>query len=116
MDGRPSCALEATLIDISVSFGTIQRSNDEITAGWIAAQAHARKKDGIPVCALIAIRGSDIDLRLPAGDCGPGGGGGRMPNSREQELIQLWRKFHLDGKQFSPGLLQAFVKQAARLS
>jgi hypothetical protein len=39
-----------------------------------------------------------------------------MPNSREQAIIDLWRRLHLDGGDFSPGNLQAFVKQASRLS
>jgi hypothetical protein len=104
------------LFSIAVSFGTVQRINDEITAGWIAEQQHSRERDGVPVCATIQIQGSGVDVRLPVGDCGSGGGGGRAPNSQEQEIIDLWRKLHLDGMQFSPGNLQAFAKQVSRLS
>jgi hypothetical protein len=34
---------------ITVSFGTVQRANDEITAGWIVEQQHAREREGGPV-------------------------------------------------------------------
>jgi hypothetical protein len=101
---------------VSVSFGTVQRVNDEITAGWIAEQQHAREQDGVPVCAIVRVHGPDIGLALPVGQCGPGAGGGKLPNAREQALIDLWRRLHLDGSEFSPGNLQAFVKQASRLS
>jgi hypothetical protein len=101
---------------ITVSFGTSQRTNDEITAGWIVEQKRAREKDGVAVCAIVRIQGDGANLALPVGQCGPGGGGGHTPNAFECELIELWRRLHLDGLDFSPGNLQAFVKQARRLS
>ena len=101
---------------ITVSFGTVQRMNDDITAGWIVQQQRAREREGVPVCAIIKIQGSGIEVSLPVGQCGPGGGGGRPPNPRERELIDLWRRLHLDADEFMPGNLQAFVKQASRLS
>jgi len=104
------------LFSITVSFGTVHRINDEITAGWIAEQQHSRERDGVAVCATVQIQGSGVDVRLPVGDCGSGGGVGRAPNPREREIIELWRRLHLDGREFSPGNLQAFVKQANRLS
>jgi hypothetical protein len=104
------------MADISVSFGNVQRSNDDITAGWIAEQQHSRERAGVPVCAIVRVQGPDVNVSLSAGDCGPAGGGGRQPNPRELEILELWRRLHLGGTDFSPGNLQAFVKQTMRLS
>jgi hypothetical protein len=101
---------------VSVSFGGIQRVNDDITGGWIVEQQRAREKDGVPVCAIVRVQGPGFDVTLPVGQCGSGGGARRVLTPREQELIDLWRRLHLDGTEFSPGNLQAFVKQASRLS
>lgn len=40
---------------VSVSFGAIQRVNDEISGGWIAEQQSARERDGVPVCAIVRV-------------------------------------------------------------
>jgi hypothetical protein len=104
------------MTSVSISFGTIHRVNDDITAAWIVEQQRARERDGVPVCAIVRIQGVGVDVTLTVGRCGTGSGGGRAPNPREREIIDLWRQLHLDGVEFSPGNLQAFVKRASRLS
>jgi hypothetical protein len=104
------------MTSVSVSFGAIQRVNDDITAAWIVEQQRARERDDVPVCAMVRIQGVGVDVTLPVGQCGSGSGAGRAPNLREREIIDLWRQLHLDGAEFSPGNLQAFVKRASRLS
>jgi hypothetical protein len=98
----------------SVTFGTSERSNGEITGGWIADQIRDQERDGVAVCASILVLGDGINVRLTAGSCG-GGGGGRHPAGRELEVLALYTKFHLDQGRLTPGELEAFVKQAMRL-
>jgi hypothetical protein len=104
------------MASVTVGFGANERRDDEITASWIHEQIRAREREGAPVCARITVTGGGIDVALTAGDCGPaGGGGGRQPNSEERGVIDLWRKLHLGEATFSPGNLEAFVRQARRL-
>src|SRR4051794_38433497 len=70
---------------VTVAFGTSQRTNEDIPAALIGEQKRARETDGTPVCAIVTIQGSGLDVRLPVGQCGSGGGG-RGPNEAERRV------------------------------
>jgi hypothetical protein len=102
------------MASVAVSFGANQRHNDDITARWIHEQITAREREGVSVCATVRVEGPGIDVSLGAGNC-RGGRGGRAAVGREQDVLALWRKLHLDRATFLPGTLEAFVKQALRI-
>lgn len=102
------------MLSITITFGTGDRTNDDITGGWIADQIHSRERADEPVCAQVHITGPGLDLRLAAGHCGAGGSG-RPLSPAEREVVDLWIKRHLDGTDFSPGALEGFARQVRRL-
>jgi hypothetical protein len=75
----------------------------------------ALERAGQPICATVRVEGSGIDLALPIGSCPRRGGGGRRLTAAENDAVELYRRRHLDQARFSPGELEAFVKQAMRL-
>ncbi len=43
-------------------------------------------------CVNVVVKAQGIDLRLTAGACPQGGGGGRSPNSQEQRVFNVWHE------------------------
>jgi hypothetical protein len=43
--------------------------------------------------------------------CSHGHGGGRRPNEKEEEILKLWEKEHLNEPSWTAGNLFAFVKK-----
>ena len=103
------------MLTVTVSFGDAERSDDDISAGWIAEQLHARTRAGVPACAQVSILGDGVNVGLAAGDCPPGRPSSRRPNPREAEVIDIWHRRHLGAGSFAPGALEAFVRQVRRL-
>ena len=103
------------MLSVTVRFGDAERSNDEITANWIEQQVRVRQRDGQLACAAVRIEGDGVNVALAAGDCPPGRGSGREANSRELEVIELWRRRHLGDGRLVSGALEAFVRQVQRL-
>lgn len=69
-----------------------------------------------PICGSVHVEGGGISVTLPVGACpSAGGGGGRPPNAAETDVIDRWRRLHLDQPRVAPGELEAFVKQVLRL-
>ena len=100
---------------VTVTFGSETKQNHAITAGWIHGAMEAQRRAGQPVCGTVRVEGSGIDLRLPVGSCPGGSGGGRPLTSAESDVVELYRRQHLDHGRFSPGELEAFVKHVIRL-
>lgn len=99
---------------VTVSFGSDIREGGAITAGWIRAAMEAQERAGSPICATVKVQGGGIDLALPVGAC-PRGSGGRPLTAAETDVVERYRRLHLDQVRFSPGELEAFVKQAIRI-
>jgi hypothetical protein len=53
-------------------------------------------------------------LRMTTPACSSTGGGGRPPNSREQEIIKLWNEQKLNSADFTGGDVIAFLQQLPR--
>ena len=73
------------------------------------------ERSGSPVCGTVVVRGGDINVTMPVGSCPAGGSGGRPPNAAEADVIDRWRRLHLDQPRVLPGELEAFVRQVLRL-
>lgn len=99
---------------VALSFGANRRVGDEITGGWVEGQIRNRDADGVHVCGLLEVARRDCETRLRIGKC-PTGRGTGINTACQQEVIDLWRKLHLDGEAFTPGNLIAFVRHAGRL-
>lgn len=100
---------------VTVTFGSDTKQDNAITAGWIHAAMEAQERAGQPICASVQVQSSAIDLNLSVGSCPRESGGGRLLTGAENEVIDLYRRRHLDERRFSPGELEAFVRQAMRL-
>ncbi|MGE0193768.1 MAG: hypothetical protein AB7T63_17220 [Planctomycetota bacterium] len=99
---------------VTVTIGGETHSLDDALRGWL--QQHLRKKEaGLPLCVIVHIKKDDIDLRLAAGDCPPGGGGYRPPRPSERQIIDAWNGRGLGGSAFKPGDLISMLQQFRRL-
>jgi hypothetical protein len=103
------------MANVTVTFGDETRANGAITPSWIAGAIDSLDRVGKPICGLVHVVGGDINLSLPLGACPPSGGRGRYPNVAESEIIDRWRRLHLDQPRIVPGQLEAFVRQVLRL-
>ncbi len=115
---RSLCILEKGLtrsMGVTVQIGNETRDLDDATESWINEQIDRRRRDGASICITVRIQLPGVDLRLDTPACGGGSGGGRQPNSSEQQIINLWNERKLNSSDFSGGNVVAFVKQLRRL-
>ena len=102
-------------------FGTVTiagdtRSLSDADESWATQQVNRRRRDGLGVCVVVKVETSGINLTLATSACvGSGGGGGRLPNAREQDVFDMWNSLHLNTSDFTGGNLVAFLKQLRRL-
>ncbi len=96
---------------IRVMIGSIEKDIADADPGWINDQINRRRHDGEPVCVKVTINEEPINVILTTSDCPNRGGGGRPPNTQESEILSLWKKLHLDDKDFTGGNLVAFLRQ-----
>lgn len=97
----------------TIRIGETEKSLSEATESWIVHQIRQRQEDG-PVCVRVCVHEDGVNIILATPGCN-GGGGGRMPNTREQELINKWNSRHLSESDWAIGNLIAFLKQAKLL-
>lgn len=96
---------------VRVIIGMSERENSDIGPDWISEQINRIRRDGAPVCIKVIVRDIDVDLSLATSGCSGLGGGCRRLTSAENRVVDLWRKKHLNDKDFAPGNLIAFLKQ-----
>lgn len=95
----------------TISIGNEQRDIEYATEQWIAQQIIGRRKAGEAVCVRVTINKPNLNVTLASADCPKGGGGGRPPTKKEKEAFDDWAKRGLNGSDFPPGQLIAFLKQ-----
>lgn len=100
-------------MSVEVQIGSEKRSIDDASPSWINDQINRRRKDGSPVCVRVSIIKNSINLILSTPACPSGGGGGSL-NTQEEEIVDLWRKHHLSGENFTGGNLVSFLKQISK--
>lgn len=99
---------------IVVTIGSDSRSGSEITESWVTQQINRRRRDGAPLCVVVKINESSLNMTLRTVDCPKlGGSGGRPPNADERRVFERWEKLHLSSPDFTGGNLLAFLKQVA---
>src|SRR5947209_6442274 len=100
---------------VTIQIGAEEHSLSDANESWINDQIARRQRDRFPVCVVVRIQITGVDLRLATPACGGRGGGGRLPNPREQEIIELWGERKLNSADFTGGNVVAFLKQLRRL-
>jgi hypothetical protein len=96
----------------TVTIGGETRSfSSDVDENWVTQQVNRRRKDGLPVCVTVRLETSGAHVTLATPACSGGGGGGRMPNSKEQDILDSWTKHRLNTADFAPGQVVAFLKQ-----
>jgi|SRR5436309_2762667 hypothetical protein len=83
----------------------------EASDGWIAQQVNRRREQEESVCVRIVFKEPDIDVTFATPECGGGGSLGRTLTAKEQRILELWRKHHLDAPGFTGGNVVAFAQQ-----
>jgi len=101
---------------IKIIIGKSSRDYDDYSHDWIYQQIENRKKDNLPVCVQITIKHNDIDIILSAGECPSGKPAQRKSRPREDELFDLWKKYELKEKDFSPKQLVKFLDKISYFS
>ena len=92
------------MANVTVTFGSDARANNAITPSWIRSAMDALERSGKRICGSVHVEGGGISVTLPVGACpSAGGGGGRPPNAAEKDVIDRWRRLHLDQPRVAPG-------------
>lgn len=96
---------------VRVVIGSSDRDINNIEPNWINEQIGRRKSEGVPVCVRVLIDHGDINISLATSDCPSSSSGNRRLTGPENEVVDLWKKLHLDKNDFSSGNLVVFLKQ-----
>jgi hypothetical protein len=100
---------------VTVQIGDNVLDLNAVTESWLQDQIGRRKRDNQEACIIVRVQEAGADLRLATQACGSSGGGGRPPNYREQDIINLWNERNLSGGDFSAGHFYSFLQQLQRL-
>jgi hypothetical protein len=92
------------------------RNLSDVDESWVTQQVNRRRRDGLAVCVVVKVETTGLNMTLATSACvGSGGGGGRLPNPREQDVFDMWNSLRLNTSDFTGGNLVAFLKQLRRL-
>jgi hypothetical protein len=94
-----------------IRIGTSERDLNDVNPTWIREHLSPYQNAGQAVCVKVSIHSGDVNVALSTPACGGGGGSGRLPNSREQAILDLWRKRGLNSDDFNFGQLNAFLNE-----
>ena len=89
------------------------QARDGVDENWIAQRIEGLRRNNESICVNVLVKALGIDLRLTAGNCPQGGG--RAPNSQEQEVFKMWNGCGLGSTAtFPPGKLIECLKRITR--
>jgi len=97
-----------------IIIGTNEHKLCDVTEGWIERHVRERQAEGQAVCAQVILKTESVNVALSTPQCSHGGGGGRHPNPREQEVLQIWNHHRLNEMNWTAGDFVSFVKQVRR--
>lgn len=100
---------------VTVKIGNIEKEIDDVEANWINQQINRRREEKEPVCVRVNIKESIANISFATLDCPRGRGAKFRLNTTEEKILELWKKFKLDTKEFTGGNLVAFVEQLKKL-
>jgi hypothetical protein len=95
---------------IMVRIGNTEKELRDVRESWINEQLKRRRRDEGYICVQVIIDKPPLNMVLSTPNCS-GNGGGRPPNTREQEVFDLWERHKLSSSDFTGGNLVAFLKQ-----
>lgn len=102
------------MVRIQIGSEATERTLEDADPNWITQQINRRRREGVPICVRVYIEENGLNIRLSSSDCPGLGGGGRPPTVDEREILERWRHFGLDGNDFAPGQLVAFLRWLRR--
>jgi hypothetical protein len=101
---------------VTVQIGDTVLDLSSVMHSWLEDQIGRRKRDNQPICVIVRIQEAGLDIKLATQACGgSGGGGGRAPYPREQDIINLWNEKHLSTGDLSAGHFYSFIQHLRRL-
>jgi len=100
---------------ITVWIGGNSRELGAISEGWIKEQVGRCRDENAPVCIRVEIQCRLANMTLTTPGCGGRGGGGRMPNSVEKRIFDLWDTWKLSTLSFSASDLIGFLKRSEEM-
>lgn len=101
---------------IRVQIGGDAREFERADSQWVNEQLNRRRADGLAVCVRVTVETGGLRLVLATAACGPASGGGRPPNAREKDVVDLWARCGLNDERFTGGQLVAFLQQLKRFT
>lgn len=96
---------------VTVRIGEAQMTMYELDESWINQEIRRLNRIDNRVCVRVTIEEGNVGLTLSTPGCQQRGGGGRSLNDTEREIVDLWRKRHLDSFDINSGELIAFLHQ-----
>lgn len=104
---------------IRIKIGESERELDNADAQWVTEQVRGYKRaNGSLPCVRVRVDESQATINLIAANCARStGGGGGVPqwNQAESEVLEWWKRLHMDGFTWTQGNLQAFVEKLRQL-
>lgn len=94
----------------TIRIGQSEKPLKSVTESWINHQVRQREEHGESVCVQVSLQSDSIQLLLSTPQCG-GVGGGRTPNTKENDIIAKWNDHHLNRNNWTAGNLISFLKQ-----
>jgi len=103
-------------MSVVVKIGNQEHDLAQADRHWVISQIKDQQNDNGGVCVQIVINDGDVNLRLCSGACpSTGGGGGRRPNAKEQEIFDLWNRSGGKASHLGGGEIVAFLTQLQRI-
>ena len=99
---------------VKVQVGGVEKDASAVDQQWLCKLINGLRRDGQSDCVRVRIQDDGVDLALTTPGCA-GLGGTRALTQRESKIVDLWRKAHLDMRDFSCGNVHAFLVQLQRV-
>lgn len=100
---------------ITVAIGGMSVPVDKASEGWINQMVEEARKRNLALCIRVSVQTPEANVSLATPGCGQGGGGGRAPNRKEQQIFEAWRRRGLEQGTVHPGDLRAFLADVGRI-
>ena len=101
---------------INISIGGSTFPLEKVNEGWVNQMVAESRRLNHPLCVRVDVEEPGARVALATPGCAGGTGGGRPPNALEQRIVDEWIRRGLQTGEFSPGQLQAFLRELARLT
>lgn len=100
-----------TTTGVIIRVGSESMARENFTMHWLTDQLRRQRSS----CVQVEIEHLDAHVLLSSGGCPAGPGGSRLPNRKEQAILDLWRERGMKESGWAPGNLNAFLQQLRKL-